>query len=88
MKLAYLQRPSCKYPVLEERAASVTSNNNSFFRTLPNSRVHYVLTVNRGKLHSTKLGVALGDLALLQISLNTNLNSLAGKLIGDRESKL
>ena len=88
MKTAYLQISSYKYSGHQERAASFTSNNNLFFRTLPNSRIHHVVTVNRGKLHSTKLGVALRDVVLLQIFLHTNLNSLAGKLIGVTERKL
>jgi hypothetical protein len=67
MKPAYRQRPSYKNSGHQERAASVTSNNNSFFRTIPNSRVHHVVTVNRGKLQSTKLRVALSDVTLLQI---------------------
>ena len=78
MILAYLQRPSYKNSEHKGRVPSVTSNNNSFFCTTPNSRVHHVVTANLGKLQLTKLGLALSDVALLKSFLNTTLNPSEG----------
>jgi hypothetical protein len=88
MKPAYLQRPSHKNSGRKERAASVSSNNNSFFPYHLKFARPPCWNCQTGKLQTTKLGVALSDVALLQIFLNTTRHSSEGKLRADTENSL